>query len=84
VGPESLLGAARFDLADDVHGHRVERLADEIDEELRRAVPEVGEEFLDPSPAAGTATVTAPACPAARRASRRRLRPRRGREPWPA
>jgi hypothetical protein len=51
VGPESLLVAARFDLADDVHCDRVERLADEIDEELRRAVPEVGEVFLDPTPA---------------------------------
>jgi len=51
VGPESLLVAARFALADDVAGDRVERLADDIEEELRRAVPEVGEVFLDPTPA---------------------------------
>jgi cation diffusion facilitator family transporter len=51
VGPDSLLVAARFDPADDVDADRVEQLADEIEEDLRHAVPEVGEVFLDPTPA---------------------------------
>jgi hypothetical protein len=51
VGPESLLVAARFDLREDVAGNRVDRLADEIEDELHREVPEVGEVFLDPTPA---------------------------------
>jgi divalent metal cation (Fe/Co/Zn/Cd) transporter len=49
VGPDSLLVAARVDLADDLPARRVEELADEIERELKRAVPTVGEVFLDPT-----------------------------------
>jgi cation diffusion facilitator family transporter len=49
MGPESLLVAARVDLADDLSARRVEDLAAEIEEELKRAVPTVGEVFLDPT-----------------------------------
>jgi cation diffusion facilitator family transporter len=49
VGPESLLVAARIDLADDLSARRVEALADEIERDLKRAVPTVGEVFLDPT-----------------------------------
>ena len=49
VGPESLLVAARIDLADDLSARRVEALADAIERDLKRAVPTVGEVFLDPT-----------------------------------
>ena len=51
VGPESLLVAARLDLADNgLDAEAIERLANEIDEQLRQAVPQVSEVFLDPTP----------------------------------
>jgi cation diffusion facilitator family transporter len=49
MGPESLLVAARVDLADDLSARRVEDLAGEIEADLKRAVPTVGEVFLDPT-----------------------------------
>ena len=49
MGPESLLVAARIDLADDLSARRVEALADEIERDLKRAVPTVAEVFLDPT-----------------------------------
>jgi len=49
IGPDSLLVAARVDLADDLTARRVEALADEIERELKQAVPTVGEVFLDPT-----------------------------------
>lgn len=49
VGPESLLVAARVDLTDDLPAARIEALADEIDHDLRDAVPAVAEVFLDPT-----------------------------------
>jgi cation diffusion facilitator family transporter len=49
VGPESMLVAARIDLADDLSARRVEALADEIERDLRQAVSTVGEVFLDPT-----------------------------------
>jgi cation diffusion facilitator family transporter len=49
VGPESLLVAARIDLADGLSASDVETLADEIDRDLRSAVPTVDEVFLDPT-----------------------------------
>jgi cation diffusion facilitator family transporter len=49
IGPNSLLVAARFDLADDLDSDAVEDLADELDERLREAVPEVSQVFLDPT-----------------------------------
>jgi cation diffusion facilitator family transporter len=50
VGPRSLLVAARIDLAEGVDGDRVERMAEEVDAELRRAVPDVSDVYLDPTP----------------------------------
>jgi cation diffusion facilitator family transporter len=50
LGPHSLLVAARIDLADGVESERVEQLANEIEAELRDAVPDVTEVFLDPTP----------------------------------
>jgi divalent metal cation (Fe/Co/Zn/Cd) transporter len=49
VGPESLLVAARIDLADGLPAADVEALADEIYHDLRDAVPTVSEVFLDPT-----------------------------------
>jgi cation diffusion facilitator family transporter len=53
VGPHSLLVAARLDLADDLDAEAIEHLATTLDAELRAAVPDVGEVFLDPTPRAG-------------------------------
>jgi cation diffusion facilitator family transporter len=51
VGPESLLVAARVDLADDGRdAEAIEHLASELDEKLRQEVPAVSEVFLDPTP----------------------------------
>jgi cation diffusion facilitator family transporter len=49
LGPDELLVVARIDLEDSLDGGQIERLADEIDAELRRAVPAVREVFLDPT-----------------------------------
>jgi cation diffusion facilitator family transporter len=49
VGPDSLLVAARIDLADELPAARVEALAAEIDADLRKAVPAVDQVFLDPT-----------------------------------
>jgi cation diffusion facilitator family transporter len=49
VGPESLLVAARVDLADGLPAKRVEEFAAEIDAQLRDAVPTVDQVFLDPT-----------------------------------
>jgi cation diffusion facilitator family transporter len=50
TGPRSLLVAARIDLVDGIESHRVEELANELDERLREAVPDVDQVFLDPTP----------------------------------
>ena len=50
LGPRSLLVAVRADLADDVDADDVERIANDVDEKLRAAVPDVSEVFLDPTP----------------------------------
>ena len=51
IGPESLLVAARVDLAHNgLDAEGIERLANELDERLRREVPAVSEVFLDPTP----------------------------------
>jgi cation diffusion facilitator family transporter len=52
VGPESLLVAARVHLADGLTAEQIEQLANELDRELREAVPSVSEVFLDPTPRA--------------------------------
>jgi cation diffusion facilitator family transporter len=49
LGPQTLLVAARLDLADDQSPSDVERISREIDEEMRRAVPAVRYVFLDPT-----------------------------------
>ena len=51
MGPSSLLVAAKLDLRDGIDSDRVEQLANEIDRELRKAVPSVSHVFLDPTPA---------------------------------
>jgi cation diffusion facilitator family transporter len=47
LGPNSLLVAARIDMAEGLHDSDIEQLSDEIDERLREAVPDVTEVFLD-------------------------------------
>jgi cation diffusion facilitator family transporter len=49
TGPRSLLVAARIDLVGGIESHRVEELANELDERLREAVPDVDQVFLDPT-----------------------------------
>jgi cation diffusion facilitator family transporter len=51
LGPDSLLVAARIDLADDLSAADVEALADAIEMELIAAVPAVNQVFLDPTSA---------------------------------
>jgi cation diffusion facilitator family transporter len=53
LGPESLLVAARVDLADGMTTDEVERMADEIDRQVRAAVRSVTHFFLDPRPPRG-------------------------------
>jgi cation diffusion facilitator family transporter len=50
LGPNALLVAARVDLRDDVDAARIEEVSSEIDDALRRTVPDVTEVFLDPTP----------------------------------
>jgi divalent metal cation (Fe/Co/Zn/Cd) transporter len=50
LAPEQLLVAAHFDVSDELSGDQVEQLTDEIEADLRRAVPSVAYVFLDPSP----------------------------------
>jgi cation diffusion facilitator family transporter len=49
IGPESLLVAARVNLHDGIPSQKVEELSGQIERDLRRAVPEVTEVFLDPT-----------------------------------
>ncbi len=50
LGPNSLLVAARIDLADGLDEDRIEQVSEEIDERLRETVPDVTEVFLDATP----------------------------------
>lgn len=50
LGPSSLLVAARIDLADGLDSDGLEQLSERIDRELREAVPDVREVFLDATP----------------------------------
>jgi cation diffusion facilitator family transporter len=54
VGPTALLVAARIDLAAGVDGDGIEKMAEEVDAELRRAVPDVSDVYLDPTPGGAT------------------------------
>jgi cation diffusion facilitator family transporter len=47
LGPNSLLVAARIDLAHGLEESDIEQLSDEIDEQLSQVVPDVTEVFLD-------------------------------------
>ena len=49
VGPESLLVAARVDLDDALDGRRIEDLAAEVEQDLKRELPAVDQVFLDPT-----------------------------------
>jgi divalent metal cation (Fe/Co/Zn/Cd) transporter len=49
MGPDSLLVAARLDLADGLDSDGVERLASELDHSIREAVPAAAHVFLDPT-----------------------------------
>jgi cation diffusion facilitator family transporter len=48
--PESMLVTARIDFADGLGAEQIEHVSNEIERALRRAVPEVSEVFLDPTP----------------------------------
>lgn len=61
VGPGELLVAARVDLSDGLESDQIERLATELDERFREAVPDVREVFIDPTPRRGSAERDAPA-----------------------
>jgi cation diffusion facilitator family transporter len=49
MGPDSLLVAVRLDLADGLDSDDVERLASELDREIREAVPAAAHVFIDPT-----------------------------------
>jgi cation diffusion facilitator family transporter len=49
LGPSTLLVAARLDLADGLDSSDIERVARDIDEQMREAVPAVRYVFLDPT-----------------------------------
>jgi cation diffusion facilitator family transporter len=51
LAPNALLVAARIDLEDELRGDEVEQVASELDDQLREAVPDVTEVFLDATPA---------------------------------
>jgi cation diffusion facilitator family transporter len=56
LGPNALLVCARVDLADGLSSDDVERVANEVDDAIREAVPDVTEVFLDATPAAPSRT----------------------------
>jgi cation diffusion facilitator family transporter len=49
LGPTSLLVAARLDFIPELDSDAVEEIADELEQRLRDAVPEITEVFLDPT-----------------------------------
>jgi cation diffusion facilitator family transporter len=49
LGPASLLVAARLDFIPELDSDQVEAVADELERQLREAVPEVTQVFLDPT-----------------------------------
>jgi cation diffusion facilitator family transporter len=50
LGPKALLVAARVDVADGVTGDELEQAMSDVDRDIRAAVPDVTEVFLDPTP----------------------------------
>jgi cation diffusion facilitator family transporter len=49
LAPDQLLVAVHFDVSDELNGDDVERMTDELEDELRREVPTVWRVFLDPT-----------------------------------
>lgn len=49
VGTESVLVAARVGISQDLDGAAVEKLSEKIDRDIREALPDVSEVFIDPS-----------------------------------
>jgi cation diffusion facilitator family transporter len=50
VGPEDILVAARLELDVELSTRSIERAMDELQREVRRAVPDVQQVFIDPTP----------------------------------
>jgi cation diffusion facilitator family transporter len=50
LGPNALLVAARVELTDGLDSDAVERVAEDVDHDIREAVPDVTEVFLDATP----------------------------------
>jgi divalent metal cation (Fe/Co/Zn/Cd) transporter len=49
LGPASLMVAARVDFVPELNSDEVEAVADELERQLREAVPEITQVFLDPT-----------------------------------
>jgi hypothetical protein len=49
MGPDTLLVAARLDLADGLESDGVEQLASQLDRDIREAVPAAQHVFIDPT-----------------------------------
>jgi cation diffusion facilitator family transporter len=56
MGPDSIIVAARVDLADDATADQVENLADDIDRRLSDRLPVTPHVFIDPTPTRKSAT----------------------------
>jgi cation diffusion facilitator family transporter len=67
LGPRALLVAARLDLEDELDGGRLEQTSSALDREIREAVPDVTEVFLDATPSgkAASSSARSAAAPAA-------------------
>jgi divalent metal cation (Fe/Co/Zn/Cd) transporter len=59
VGPDDILVAARLELDDDLSTPSLERVMDELQRDVRRAVAAVQQVFIDPTPAVGHAAPAA-------------------------
>lgn len=51
LSPDEVLVAARVDLDDAANGERLEQVADEVDQRIRKEFPEIRHVFLDPTDA---------------------------------
>ena len=50
IGPEDILVAARLELVDELSTPSIERVMDELQRDVRQAVPAVQQVFIDPTP----------------------------------
>ena len=57
VGPDSIIVAARVDLANNARGDQVENLAEDIDRRLAERLPVTPYVFVDPTPGTGSGPV---------------------------